>query len=170
MIQNQRCLLWQPFTSLLECQSAIDVVYGPWTNVATSFTELIQLPTFMLHNYTYIQHINTLTHAHYQAIENDEMSALKQAIQEMKESADGSSASLNTCRLIKKSGVTYSMSLLALCGFHERKEMVDLLLKEGAGTSTYIKAVAVGGYVDNGFQTKTSEMVIALKNIVWLNT
>ena len=138
--------------------------------MATSFTELIQLPTFMLHNYTYIQHINTLTHAHYQAIENDEMSALKQAIQEMKESADGSSASLNTCRLIKKRGVAYSMSLLALCGFHERKEMVDLLLKEGAGTSTYIKAVGIGGYVDNGFQTKTSEMVIALKNIVWLNT
>ena len=41
MIWNQRCLLWQPFTSLLECQSAIDVVYGPWTNVATSVTELI---------------------------------------------------------------------------------------------------------------------------------
>jgi len=120
----------------------------------------------MLHNYTYIQHINTLTHAHYQAIENDEMSALKQAIQKMKESADGSSASLNTCRLIKKSGVTYSMSLLALCGFHERKEMVDLLLKEGAGTSTYIKAVGVRGYVDNGFQTKTSEVIIALKYIL----
>ena len=128
----------------------------------------VNLATYIYVAQLHIQHINTLTHAHYQAIENDEMSALRQAIQKMKESADGSSASLNTCRLIKKRGVAYSMSLLALCGFHERKEMVDLLLKEGAGTSTYIKAVGVGGYVDNGFQTKTSEVVIALKNIVWL--
>ena len=105
--------------------------------MATSFTELIQLLLFMSHNYTYIQHINTLTHAHYQAIENDEMSALKQAIQEMKESADGSSALLNTCRLIKKRGVAYSMSLLALCGFHGRKEMVDLLLQEEAGNANF---------------------------------
>ena len=51
----------------------------------------------------------------------------------MKESKDVSGASLNTCRLIEKSGVTYSMSLLALCGFHGRKDMVDLLLEEGAG-------------------------------------
>ena len=51
----------------------------------------------------------------------------------MKESKDVSGASLNTCRLMEKSGVAYSVSLLALCGFHGRKEMVDLLLKEGAG-------------------------------------
>ena len=57
----------------------------------------------------------------------------------MKESEAGSSAPLDTCRLIEKSGVTYSMSLLALCGFefHGRKDMVDLLLKEGAGNNKY---------------------------------
>ena len=51
----------------------------------------------------------------------------------MKESEDGSSALLDTYHLMEKSGVTYSMSLLALSGFHGRKDMVDLLLKEGAG-------------------------------------
>ena len=53
----------------------------------------------------------------------------------MKESEDGSSAPLDTCCLIKKSGVTYSMNLLALCGFHENLEMVNLLLEEGAGNT-----------------------------------
>ena len=53
----------------------------------------------------------------------------------MKESDGGSSALLDTCRLTEKSGVAYSMSLLALCGFHGRKEMVDLLLKKGAGNT-----------------------------------
>ena len=51
----------------------------------------------------------------------------------MKESEGGSSALLNTCHLKEKSGVTYSMSLLALSGFCGRKDMVDLLLNEGAG-------------------------------------
>ena len=51
----------------------------------------------------------------------------------MKASKGGSSALLDTCRLIKKSGVAYSMSLLALCGFHGNLEMVNLLLEEGAG-------------------------------------
>jgi len=51
----------------------------------------------------------------------------------MKESEAGSSALLDTCHLMEKSGVAYSMSLLAFCGFHGRKEMVDLLLMEGAG-------------------------------------
>ena len=51
----------------------------------------------------------------------------------MKESEGGSSALLDTCHLIEKSGVTYSMSLLALCGIHGKEDMVDLLLKEGAG-------------------------------------
>ena len=51
----------------------------------------------------------------------------------MKESESGSSLLLDTCHLIEKSGVAYSMSLLALCGFHGRKDMVDVLLKEGAG-------------------------------------
>ena len=53
----------------------------------------------------------------------------------MKEPEGESSAVLDTCRLIEKSGVEYSMSLLALCGFHGREEMVDLLLEEGAGNS-----------------------------------
>ena len=65
----------------------------------------------------------------------------------MKESADGSCASLDTCHLIEERRVAYSMSLLALCGFYGRMEMVDLLLKKGAGTSTYIKAVGIGGYI-----------------------
>ena len=62
------------------------------------------------------------------------MSKLEEAIQETKASEGGSSALLDTCRLMEKSGVAYSMSLLALCGFHGRKDMVDLLLLEGAGT------------------------------------
>ena len=53
----------------------------------------------------------------------------------MKESEGGSSALLNTCHLKEKSGVTYSMSLLALSGFLGRKDMVDLLLNEGAGNT-----------------------------------
>ena len=53
----------------------------------------------------------------------------------MKQSEGGSSAVLDTCRLVEKSGVEYSMSLLALCGFHGRMEMVDVLLDEGAGNS-----------------------------------
>ena len=54
----------------------------------------------------------------------------------MKKSEAGSSASLDTCHLKEKSGVAYSMSLLALCGIHGREDMVDLLLDEGAGNSS----------------------------------
>ena len=53
----------------------------------------------------------------------------------MKESKGGSSAVLDTCRLMERSGVEYSMSLLALCGFHGKIKMVDVLLKEGAGNN-----------------------------------
>ena len=56
----------------------------------------------------------------------------------MKEAKGGSSALLDTCHFMEKKGVTYSMSLLALCGFHGRKDMVDLLLDEGAGNSSEI--------------------------------
>ena len=42
---------------------------------------------------------------------------------------------LDTCRVIEKSGVEYSMSLLALCGFHGKLKMVDILLEEGAGNN-----------------------------------
>ena len=56
----------------------------------------------------------------------------------MKESESGSSAVLDTCRLIERSGVTYSISLLALCGFHGRMEMVDLLLEQGAGNTNLV--------------------------------
>ena len=56
----------------------------------------------------------------------------------MKESEGGSSTPLDICRLTEKRGVAYSMSLLALCGFHGRKDMVDLLLKEGAGNTGVI--------------------------------
>ena len=45
----------------------------------------------------------------------------------------GSAAQLNACRVTTGNGVIYSMSLLAFCGFHQRKKMVDFLLKEGAG-------------------------------------
>ena len=47
----------------------------------------------------------------------------------------GSSAILNVCRLMEKSGVVYSMSFLAFCGFHGRKEMAVMLLNEGAGNA-----------------------------------
>ena len=54
----------------------------------------------------------------------------------MKNSEAGSFPSLDTCRRIEGGGLIYSMSLLALCGFHGRKDMMDLLLKNGAGNST----------------------------------
>jgi len=44
---------------------------------------------------------------------------------------------LNACRLTMGNGMVYSMTLLALCGFHGRKEMVDLLLQEGAGSYSF---------------------------------
>ena len=50
----------------------------------------------------------------------------------------GSSAILNICRLMEKSGVAYSMSLLALCGFHGRKEMAVMLLTQGAGNAVIL--------------------------------
>ena len=53
----------------------------------------------------------------------------------MKESEAGFFPSLDTRRHIESGGLMYSISLLALCGFHGRKSMVDLLLKEGAGNS-----------------------------------
>jgi len=40
---------------------------------------------------------------------------------------------LDVCRVTSRNGVIYSMTLLALCGFHGRKDMVDLLLEKGAG-------------------------------------
>ena len=52
----------------------------------------------------------------------------------MKESEAGSFP-LDTRRRIESGGLIYSMSLLAFCGFHGRKNMVDLLLKEKAGNS-----------------------------------
>ena len=64
----------------------------------------------------------------------------------MKESESGSSLLLDTCHLIEKSGVAYSMSLLALCGFHGRKEMVDLLLKEGAGNRRHTVTFFICNY------------------------
>ena len=36
-------------------------------------------------------------------------------------------------RFIVGNGVEYTMTLLAFCGFHGRKDMVDLLLGKGAG-------------------------------------
>jgi len=51
----------------------------------------------------------------------------------MKKLKHGASTLLNVCHVTKRNGVMYSMTLLALSGFHGRKEMVDLLLQEGAG-------------------------------------
>jgi len=68
---------------------------------------------------------------HQQAIEIGNISTFEQSIQEMKKSS--ATAPLNACRLTKGNGMVYSMTLLALCGFHGRKKMVDLLLQEGAG-------------------------------------
>ena len=67
-----------------------------------------------------------------------DISKLEQAIKEMKKLKMKKlkkqlSTLLNVCYITKTKGVTYSMSLLALSGFHERKDMVDLLLQEGAG-------------------------------------
>ena len=53
----------------------------------------------------------------------------------MKASEAGSFPSLDTRRHIVKGGLLYSMSLLAFCGFHGRKDMMDLLLENGAGNS-----------------------------------
>jgi len=49
----------------------------------------------------------------------------------------GSAAQLNACHIIVENGVNYAVTLLAFCGFHGRKDMVELLLKEGAGMAMY---------------------------------
>ena len=53
----------------------------------------------------------------------------------MKKLKGGPSPLLNVCRVTRRSGVMYSMTLLALSGFHGRKKMADLLLQEEAGIS-----------------------------------
>ena len=60
------------------------------------------------------------------------MSKFEQAIKEVK---SGPSVLLNACRVTVTNGVTYTMTLVAFCGFHQRKEMIDVLLKEGASMS-----------------------------------
>lgn len=69
-----------------------------------------------------------------QAIECGDISSLEKAIHELKDCRDGSPEMLNAQRLTTGNGVKYYMTLLAFCGFHKRKDMVDLLMKEGAGT------------------------------------
>ena len=54
----------------------------------------------------------------------------------MKKSEAGSFPSLDTRRRIEGGGLIYSMSLLALCGFHGREDMMKLLLHNRAGNST----------------------------------
>ena len=56
----------------------------------------------------------------------------------MKEFEAGSFPFLDTCRRIEGGGLVYSMSLLAFCSFHGRKDMMDLLLTYGAGNSAVI--------------------------------
>ena len=53
----------------------------------------------------------------------------------MKNSEAGSFPSLDTRRRIEGGGLIYSMGLLAFCGFHGREDMMNLLLKNGAGNS-----------------------------------
>ena len=66
----------------------------------------------------------------------------------MKESEVGSFPSLDTCRRIESGGLIYSMSLLAFCVFHGRKNMVDLLLKEEAGNPAVLKLTVRAKYMD----------------------
>jgi len=63
----------------------------------------------------------------------------EQAIQEMKA---GSTSLLDTCRVTMKNQMKYTMTLLAFCGFHQRKDMVDLLLNEGAGKCNMLIVVS----------------------------
>ena len=51
----------------------------------------------------------------------------------MKKLKPGASTLLNICHVTKRNDVIYGVTLLALSGFHGRKDMVDLLLQEGAG-------------------------------------
>ena len=81
----------------------------------------------------------------------------------MKESEGGSSALLNTCHLKEKSGVTYSMSLLALCGFCGRKDMVDLLLKEGAGNTKLLVTQNKGTQCKNRIVILTTNLSCSLQ-------
>lgn len=59
----------------------------------------------------------------------------------MKTLKGGASSLLNVCHVTRRNGVMYSMTLLALSGFHGRKDMLDLLLEERAGKS--VKAISV---------------------------
>ena len=69
-----------------------------------------------------------------QAIEHGDISSLEQAIHELKDLKHGSPELLNTHCLTTGNGVMYFMTLLAFCGFHKQRDMVNLLMKEGAGT------------------------------------
>ena len=53
------------------------------------------------------------------------------------------------------------MSLLALCGFHERKKMVDLLLKEGAGNKFYVQSLYGIATLTNEIWLKQASQVVA---------
>ena len=70
-----------------------------------------------------------------QAIENGHFSELKAAVQSMKqETCPGVPREhcLDICFMIPYSNDLYPMTLLAFAGYHTSKEMLDLLIHEGA--------------------------------------
>ena len=75
----------------------------------------------------------------FQAIKKHDDDSLKQSIPLIKSAASdvGVLAPLDVFRVLEGSATVYAMTLMALCGVHGRKKMVQLLLDEGASKSIY---------------------------------
>ena len=65
-----------------------------------------------------------------QAIESGDFSSFKRSISKMKEVAYHTLTPLDVYRVVEGSGMVYAMTLLALCGFHGRYDMVNSLVDE----------------------------------------
>ena len=74
---------------------------------------------------------------HLQASERHDYDSLKHSISEMKAAAStkGDLEPLDVFRVLEWSESVYAMTLVAFCAVHGRKEMVQLLLEEGASKS-----------------------------------
>ena len=83
-----------------------------------------------------LQHYNLTPpyNFHLQAIEEHDLESVKQSISRIKTAASawGVSAPLDVFYVLKRSGMVYVMSLIAFSGVHGQKEIVELLLDEGA--------------------------------------
>ena len=77
-----------------------------------------------------------------QASKGQDYESFKQSISKLKAVARDPSTQkiltpLDVFRVLEGSGMVYAMTLMAFCGVHGQKEMVQLLLNEGASKLMY---------------------------------